>query len=118
LQHGEYVVAHRIAYELSKGPVPKELIVRHTCDNPPCCNPNHLIPGTDADNAKDKSERGRCYDSKGEANGYARLTSNDVITIRNRYSTEQIKQKDLAIEYGVSRSTIGDIIRRKKWKHL
>lgn len=54
-----YVGAHRIAYQQFIGPIPTGLVVRHTCDNPPCCNPSHLTLGTVADNAKDSVERGR-----------------------------------------------------------
>jgi len=49
--------AHRMAYYLATGEKPE--VVRHTCDNPPCCNPKHLLGGTHADNAHDREERGR-----------------------------------------------------------
>ena len=51
--------AHRIAYTLAKGPIPEGLLVRHTCDNPPCCNPAHLLVGTQKDNIADCIARGR-----------------------------------------------------------
>lgn len=57
--NGRATMAHRAAYEASKGPIPEGLIVRHTCDNPPCIKPDHLILGTVADNNRDKAERGR-----------------------------------------------------------
>jgi len=57
--YGNAVGTHRIAYELSHGPIADGLLVRHTCDNPPCCNPAHLLLGTPADNAADRTERGR-----------------------------------------------------------
>jgi uncharacterized protein (DUF433 family) len=56
--------AHRVAYQLSRGPIPDGLLVRHTCDNPPCCNPNHLLLGTHADNVADRRERKRTYNLK------------------------------------------------------
>jgi hypothetical protein len=50
---------HRLAYELSHGPIPDGLVVRHDCDNKACCNPYHLQVGTQADNLMDASRRGR-----------------------------------------------------------
>ncbi|MFJ4166312.1 HNH endonuclease signature motif containing protein [Microbacterium sp. NPDC089698] len=56
---GRAIGAHRAAFEASNGPIPDGLVVRHTCDNPPCINPDHLLIGTVADNNRDKAERGR-----------------------------------------------------------
>ncbi len=46
-------------YRRYKGDIPDGLLIRHTCDNTHCINPDHLLLGTDADNARDKMERGR-----------------------------------------------------------
>ena len=51
--------AHRVMYEHYVKPVPDGLDLRHKCDNPPCVNPDHLIPGTRLDNMRDMIERGR-----------------------------------------------------------
>lgn len=51
--------AHRLSYELHVGEIPDGLLLRHTCDNPRCCNPAHLLPGTHKQNAIDKSVRSR-----------------------------------------------------------
>lgn len=51
--------AHALMYELAFGPVATGLVVRHACDRPECCNPGHLLVGTQKDNAKDASKRDR-----------------------------------------------------------
>lgn len=56
------VYAHRVAWELANGRALKRgEVVRHRCDNPPCCNPAHLLVGTQADNVADMIERGRAW---------------------------------------------------------
>lgn len=56
---GRNVSAHRVAHVLAHGPVPAGLLVMHSCDNRPCCNPAHLSAGTASDNAHDKFRKGR-----------------------------------------------------------
>ena len=50
----------RIAWSVSNGvPFPDGLLACHSCDNPPCCNPRHIWPGTMSDNILDASKKGR-----------------------------------------------------------
>lgn len=51
--------SHRLAFALIKGPILDGAVIRHRCDNPPCCNPRHLVSGTHTDNHRDMMERGR-----------------------------------------------------------
>lgn len=82
---GRNLKAHRVSYELSKGPIPKGLLVRHECDNPPCCNPWHLVLGTNGENMKDKRERGRAAQLWGESHGNAVLSDLECDDIRTRF---------------------------------
>lgn len=58
-EDGKPVLAHRIAYEHKHGPIPKGMVIMHLCDNPSCCNPDHLILGTYKDNNHDEIMKGR-----------------------------------------------------------
>ena len=51
--------AHRVAYEHKHGPIPKGMVVMHLCDNPACCNPDHLTLGTNKENMYDSVLKGR-----------------------------------------------------------
>jgi len=112
-------LAHREAYEAIHGPGSANgLAVRHKCDVRACVNPDHLLLGTNADNSRDMVERDR--QAKGVANGNAKLTEDDVMTIRAEYvrrsSTHGLVA--LARRFGVHHTLIGFIVRRVSWTHL
>lgn len=56
---GEKVMAHRLAWRLSTGPIPEGLCVLHRCDHPPCVRPDHLFLGTQRENLEDRDLKGR-----------------------------------------------------------
>lgn len=63
---GQLMLAHRVAYELEKGPIPDGEKVLHSCDNPPCCNPAHLSTGTQSQNLAEAYARGRRHKHREE----------------------------------------------------
>ena len=102
---GRTLRAHRVAYELFISPIPKGVHVLHHCDTPPCVNPDHLWLGTNADNIRDRDQKGRAAKQAGEQNGKARLTDKDARAIRSRYAAGET-QRPLAREYGVHNTTL------------
>ena len=110
-------VAHRHAWLLSKGEIPNGLYVLHKCDNPSCCNPKHLFIGTQKDNMADMRSKGREPDTKGSANGRAKLSEDDVLEIR-KCRANGLTLKALAARYGVSFTMISLIDRRESWTHI
>jgi hypothetical protein len=112
---GKALRANRVAYEAFIGPIPDGQVVRHTCDNPPCCNPAHLVDGTMKDNTGDMLERGR--DCHGSAHPFARLTERDVMDMRAKRA-EGVSLKALSREYAISTATASDVVRGKTWRHV
>lgn len=109
--------AHRVAWELTNGPVPDNLFVCHSCDNRACCNPAHLWLGTNADNMADMLAKGRANPAAGESCGRSRFKTADVLAIRARRAAGE-STRTLAAAFGMSRTNIKDIINRKTWKHV
>lgn len=108
--------AHRVSYELFKGPIPEGMDVLHSCDNPPCVNPGHLRLGTHQENMKEKMLKGRCNPPVGERAGFAKLTWKTVEQIRKKYIPRSYSIRKLAKEYKVSTWTIKDILKNRVWK--
>lgn len=59
LTKGRTALAHRVSYELANGDLSDDAVLRHTCDNPACVRPDHLVAGTQQDNLADMREKGR-----------------------------------------------------------
>ncbi len=115
---GLRLYAHREAWVEANGrPVPPGMYVRHTCDNPPCCNPAHLLLGTPMDNYNDMRSRGRerHAGASGVANGGCKLTASAVTELRILYATGQYRQIDLAARFGIKQSQVSRIVRGKSW---
>jgi hypothetical protein len=121
---------HRLSYEIAYGPIPPGLMVLHSCDTPACCNPAHLRTGTQADNMRDRQERGRTPSGdrhrsvlypesvlRGEQIWNAKLTAQDVRDIRRQHRDGK-PQAAIARHYGMSNMAIHDIVRGRNWRHV
>ena len=110
--------AHRLAYELHIGPIPKGAVLRHSCDNPACIEVAHLQPGTQLQNVADMFSRGRANKATGAKHPKAKLTEEQVAEIRRRYVPRSYGRgpASLAKEFGVSKQAIQAILKGKTWR--
>ncbi|KKK48266.1 hypothetical protein LCGC14_3146880, partial [marine sediment metagenome] len=128
---GKHWKAHRLAWVLSFGIIPDGGLVLHSCDNKRCVNPNHLFVGSQKDNIQDALMKGRMATggrngaytkpesrvrNLGEGNGSAKLSWVQIHMIRKQYASGGVSQEVLGKEFGVSQTTVGEIIRRENWK--
>lgn len=104
---------HRVVYEMThKVTLDRKTLVRHKCDNPKCCNYEHLEIGTYYDNNHDTKDRGRA--AIGEKHGMAKLTEAKVIEIlSSEHSDFELSEK-----YGVGVAQVRSIRSRSSWRHL
>ena len=111
---------HRLRYAEKHGLDPWTMpgILRHKCDNPKCINPDHLEPGTQADNMRDMVERGRS--AKGTKQHLAVLDEPTVLEIRRLYVPRSSTHGLAALgrQFGVNLSTIHQVVTRKTWRHI
>ena len=109
---------HRVSWVIWKGPIPKGLSVLHRCDNPPCCNPDHLWLGTQAQNVMDAFIKRRNSAARGEASAKAKLTESSVRTIRAWKRQGRFSTKTLSKMFNVTTRQILSIANRESWKHI
>lgn len=115
LRIGRTVIkAHRLAYALAYGPIPRGAHVLHSCDVGICVNPQHLRLGTHKDNMRDKKERGRVVSKYGEQSHLAKLTFAQVQEIRAMVSAGAL-QRVVAEKFGTTQTNVSLIVRRKSW---
>lgn len=118
---GENLVAHRVSWEIHRGPIPKGLLVLHRCDVPACVNPDHLFLGTIKDNSMDMVSKGRMNFQKrpqdrkrGSVHHYAKIDEGTAKKIALAEGTF----KSIALECGVTTRIVGHIKAGETWQHL
>lgn len=113
---GKNYYTHRIMFEATKEPIKKFYNVMHKCDNPPCCNPDHLFQGMQYQNAEDKQIKGRAAKKVGEESNNNKLTNKLVLEIYNKKG--KISGKVLAKQLGLGATIVYYIWEHKRWTHV
>ena len=101
-------LAHRMAWELSRGAVPSGAVVCHRCNTPPCCNPGHLFVGSIADNNRDMSAKARCR------NQYGVQLSPGVLAAIRAMTSLGLRQTDIAQRVGASQALVSRVLRGER----
>lgn len=116
-RRGTTLWAHRFAWAITNGVIPKGMSVLHTCDVRNCVNPAHLFLGTLDDNMKDMVRKGRQNRRWGAGNSNARLSEEQVIQMRTRMDAGE-SIRSIATEFGVAWNTAWCIKARTRWQRL
>lgn len=124
LTHSQSIGTHRLSWIIAHGELDSDVIICHKCDNPPCCNPSHLLAGTNSENMLDASQKGRMgawtHPDKilrGEQRSSAKLKESDVLQIRKDFA-DGVDAISLSEQHGVTRRNIYGIVNRKIWTHI
>lgn len=115
--------AHRIAWRLTNGPIPKSMNVLHSCDNRRCVNPRHLRLGTQKENVSDMLSRKRFGGGAtrglfGIANPSSKLDDADVVALRACYLTGRWGYRRLGELFGITPIAVKKIVLRTTWRHI
>lgn len=116
-ERGRQLRANRVALQLAGTELSRVQTACHRCDNPACVNPDHLYAGTQQTNAHDRESRKRGGGPKrrGEGNGRAKLSEEQVAEVRALYATGKHSKRGLGLRYGVSDTQVGHIVNNRQW---
>ena len=113
---GRQMFAHRLSWIIYKGEIPDGMSVLHKCDVPWCVRPGHLFLGTQAENMRDKCQKGRHRSALGSRVGSSKLSESEVLRIRRLKG--RLTQGEIAKQFGVHQSLVSYIHRGKIWNHI
>jgi len=113
--NGKEIRAHRLMFKFVHGYLPEA--VCHTCDNPSCVNPKHLFPGNNLINSRDRKNKGRNPDLKGEKHPLSKLTKEKVYEIRS-FIDQGLDNYEIASMFNVSDTCIRDVRNKRRWGWL
>lgn len=100
---------HRVSFIIANGSIDATLVVMHSCDNPPCCNPAHLSLGTIADNDRDRDNK--------EKTGNAKL-SHDEVRLARKWLAAGAHYTEVAAIFGVSPTTAVGLKNGTNYRHV
>lgn len=109
--------AHRWAWTQRHGEIPKGMNICHHCDNPGCVRDEHLYSGTHQDNVNDRQRRNRQASHKGQLNGRAKLTEDQVVLIKLRLKLNE-SQNSIAKAMNISHRQVWSIAHDEAWGHV
>lgn len=114
-----YVLAHRAAWVLAHGPIPRGLLVCHRCDNPSCVRLSHLFLGTYSDNVRDMLRKGRRieYDRRSSRNPNARIDAKIVRRIRRLHACG-LTQRAIGERVSTSCATVSRVLTGIAWRDV
>ncbi len=120
---GEKYSVHVMAWRWDHGkdplkPVPDGHVIMHICDEPSCCEPSHLLQGTQSTNLHDAHRKGRAVILRGEKSPVAKLNDAIVRKVRREYADSQIPFAVTAKRYDVTEAAIRGAVRGKTWGHI
>lgn len=104
--------AHRISWEIHRGPIPSGLWVLHRCDNPPCTNPDHLFLGTHAENMADANAKGRLLGSPSKGHKLTREEASEIRCLRaSGWTRRQVSER-----FGIHMDNVTEITSGRMWR--
>lgn len=118
--YGRNLKAHRVSMIIAHGSIPTGKVVMHKCDVRNCVNPDHLSFGTQAENNRDCSRKGRSRSlpQKGEDNPMAKLTEEEVAKMKYIRASRGLYYRQIAKMFNVQTMTAFNAINGNTWGHL